>query len=104
MNLNNYSFEFTRTETFAGGALLYIANHLSYKYCHDLNVYKKNELESTFIETAKSRKANIIVGVIYRHLSMNLTDCNCNYLRKLLENISKNKNIFSYPETLMLTS
>ena len=29
--LNNYSYEFTPTETTAGGSLLYIANHLSYK-------------------------------------------------------------------------
>ena len=47
LNLNNYSFEFTRTETSVGGNLLYIANHLSYKCCNDLNIYKKNELEST---------------------------------------------------------
>ena len=31
LNLNNYSFEFTPTETSAGGTLFYIANHLSYK-------------------------------------------------------------------------
>ena len=43
LNLNNYSFEFTPTETSAGGTLLYIANHLSYKCCNDLNIYKKNE-------------------------------------------------------------
>ena len=39
--LNNYSFEFTPTETSAGGTLLYIANHLSYKCRNDLNIYKK---------------------------------------------------------------
>ena len=50
LNLNNYSFEFTPTETSAGGTLLYIANHLSYKCHNDLKIYKKNELESTFIE------------------------------------------------------
>ena len=50
LNLNNYSFEFTPTETSAGGTLLYVANHLSYKCCNDLNIYKKNELESTFIK------------------------------------------------------
>ena len=32
LNPNNYSFEFTPTETSTGGTLLYIANHLSYKY------------------------------------------------------------------------
>ena len=35
------------------------------------------------------------MGVIYRHPSMDLTDFNCNYLNKLLENISKEqKSIF----------
>ena len=60
-----------------------------------LYVYKKNELESTFIEIANLKKSNIILGVIYRHPSMDLTDFNCNYLNKLLENISKEqKSIF----------
>ena len=95
LNLNNYSFEFTPTETSVGGTLLYIANHLSYKCRNDLNIYKKNELESTFIEIVNPKKSNIIVGVIYRHPSMDLTDFNCNYLNKLLENISKEqKSIF----------
>ena len=40
-NLNNYSFEFTTTETSTGGTLLHIANHLSYKCRNDLNIYKK---------------------------------------------------------------
>ena len=95
MNLNNYSFEFTPTEISAGGTLLYIANHLSYKCPNDLNIYKKNELESTFIETVSLRKSNIIVGVTYRNPSMDLNDFNCNYLNKLLENISKEqKSVF----------
>ena len=50
LNLNNYSFEFTPTESSAGGTLLYITNHLSYKCCNDLRIYKENELESTFVE------------------------------------------------------
>ena len=41
LNLNYYSSEFTPTETFAGGTLLYIANHLSYKCRNDLNIYKR---------------------------------------------------------------
>ena len=95
LNLNNYSYEFTPTETSAGGTLLYIANYLSDKCCNDLNIYKKSELESTFIEIVNPKKSNIVVGVIYRHPSMDLTDFNCNYLNKLLENISKEqKSIF----------
>ena len=89
MNFNNYSFEFTPTETSAGGTLLYIANYLSYKCRNDLNIYNKNELESTFTEIVNPKKSNIIVGVIYIHPSMDFTDFNCNYLNQLLENISK---------------
>ena len=52
-------------------------------------------MEYTFIEIVNPKKSNIIVGVIYRHPSMDLTDFNCNYLSKLLENISKEqKSIF----------
>ena len=95
LNLNNYCFEFTPTETSAGGTLLYIANHLSNKCLNDLNIYKENELESTFIEIVNPKKSNIIVRVIYRHPSMDLSDFNCNYLNQLLENISKEqKSIF----------
>ena len=65
LNLHNYSFEFIPTETSAGGStLLYIASHLSYKCDNDLNIYKKNELESNFIEIFNPSKSNIIGGVI----------------------------------------
>ena len=95
LSLNNYYFEFTPTETCAGGTLLYIANHLSYKYRNDLNIYKKNDLESTFIEIVNPKKSNIIVRVIYRLPSMDFTYFNCSYLNKILENISKEqKSIF----------
>ena len=95
LNLNNYSFEFTPTETCAGGALLYIANHLSYKCRNDLNIYKKNKMEFIFIEIVNPRKSNFVVGVIYKHPSMDLTYFECNYLNKLLENTSKEqKSIF----------
>ena len=91
MNPNNYSFGFTRTEASAGGTLPYFGNQLSCKCCNDLNIYKKNELESTFIEIVNPN----IVRVIYRHPSMDHPDFNCNYLNKLWENISKEqKSIF----------
>ena len=60
-NLNNYCFEFTPTEATAGGTVLYIANHLSYKSRNDLNLCKANQLESTFIEIINSKKRSIIV-------------------------------------------
>ena len=52
-------------------------------------------MESTFIEIVNPRKSNIIVEVIYSHPSMGHAYFNCNYLNKLLENISKEqKSIF----------
>ena len=95
ISLKNYSVESTPTESTARGTLLYIANHLSYKPRNDLNIYKKSELESTFVEIINPKKSNIIVGVIYRHPSMDVTDFNQNYLNGLLDKISKEeKNIF----------
>ena len=56
INLRNYAVEFTPTESSAGGMLLYIASHLSYKPRPDLNVYKSNQLESTFVEIIDPKK------------------------------------------------
>ena len=95
MNLNNYSFEFIRIETSAGGTLLYIANHLSYKCCNDLNFYKNMNLNLLKVEIVNPKKSNIILGVIYRHSFMDLTYFSCSYLNKLLQNISKEqKSVF----------
>ena len=44
INLQNYSFESTPTESNAGGTLLYIANFLPYKTCMDLSLNKANQL------------------------------------------------------------
>ena len=51
-------------------------------------------MKSTFIEIVNPKKSNITAGVIYRHSSINLTDFNCSYLNKLLENISKEQKYF----------
>ena len=95
LSIKNYSIEFTPTESSVGGTLLYIANHLSYKPRQGLNICKENELESTFIEIMNPKKSNIIVGTIYKHPSMHLTDFNSNYLNSLYEKISKEqKSVF----------
>ena len=46
-------------------------------------------MESTFIKIMNPKESNIIVGTIYKHPSMDLTDFNSNYLNSLLEKISK---------------
>ena len=95
LTINNSSFEFTPTESSAGGTLLYVANHLSYKPRLDLNIYKSNELESTFIEIFNPKKSNIIIRCIYKHPSMDLNDFNTNHLKNLHDKVSKKqKSVF----------
>ena len=89
VTMNNFSFEFIPTEFSAGCTLLYVANHFSYKPRLDLNIYKSNELESTFIEVLNPKKSNIIIGCIYKHPSMDLNDFNTNYLNNLLDKVSR---------------
>ena len=83
INLRNYAIEFTPTESTAGGTLLYIASHLSYKPRPDLNVYKANQLESTFVEIINPKKGNIVIGCLYKHLNMDVLDFKSNYLRQI---------------------
>ena len=93
--MNNFPFEFTPTESSAGGTLLYVANHLSYKPRLDLNIFKSNKLESTFIEILNPKKSTIIIGCIYKHPSMDLNHFNTNYLHNLLDKVSKEqKSVF----------
>ena len=64
ININNYSTEFTPTETHADETLLYINNKLSYKLRQFLCIYKSSELESTFIEILNPKK-QILSLVVY---------------------------------------
>ena len=86
VNLNSYSFESTPTESSASGAVLYISNHLSYKPQTDLNMCKKIN--------CNSKKSNIIVGCVYKHLNMDVLDFNY-LINQLLDKIFKEqKQIF----------
>ena len=76
INIPNFSYEFTPTESTAGGTLIYIADHLAYQKRNDLIIYAKNYLESTFIEIINPSKTNIIVDCIYRHPTMDLNEFN----------------------------
>ena len=56
-DLNNYSYEFTSTETTAGGTLRYIVNHRLHRCRNDLNIYEnmnRNQL-SLKLSTLKSQ-------------------------------------------------
>ena len=95
INLNNYAFEFTPTESSIGETLIYVADHLACKPRTYLQIYKKSELESTFIEIINPKKSNIITGCIYRHPNMDLNDLNNDYLNPLLVKLSKEKKTVS---------
>ena len=89
IDILNFSYEFTQTESTADGALLYIADHLAYQKRNELNIYEKNYLESNFIEVTNPSKTNVIVGCIYRHPTMDLNEFNCYDLNPLLEKLAK---------------
>ena len=74
INLKNYANEFTPTESSARGMLLYIASHLSYKPLLDINIYKTNQLESTFLEIINHKKGNIVIGCIYKHSNIDVLE------------------------------
>ena len=59
INLKNYSFELTPTESSVGGTLLFpIVSHIN--HTSTLTV-KRNQVESMFIEIINTKKANIVV-------------------------------------------
>ena len=73
---------------------MYISDRLSYKPRFDLNIVKKNQVESTLIEIINAKKTNIVVGCIYKHPNMDVLEFN-NHLNQILEKVSKEqKQIF----------
>ena len=89
INLKNCAIEFTPTESSAGGMLVYIASHLSYKPRPHLNIYKANQLESTFVETINPQKSIIVIGCVYKHPNMDVLDLKNSYLNQIFEILSK---------------
>ena len=67
-----------------------------------MKINKKFELESTFIEIINPRKSNIIVGVIYKHPKMDVTDFN-NNLNNLLKKINQEQKAIQEPLLTILS-
>ena len=93
LNISGFSFEDSPTECSAGGTGLYISDNLVYIRRSDLEMYKKNELESTFIEIIYKESPNIIVSCIYRHPSMPLNEFNDDFLQPLITKLSAEHNL-----------
>ena len=90
IQLEGYNHFSTPTEGEKGGSLLYIADRFVSRPRNDLEkiMYKSLELESTFREIILKNKKNIIVGCIYRHPNMDLTEFN-DLTSKMLEKLNK---------------
>ena len=88
IELENYNTEHCPTESSKGGSLLYISKKYDYKVRKDLSLYKCKELESIFVEILNPKRKNIIVGCIYKHPCMDITEFNQFYITKLLEKLS----------------
>ena len=66
---------------------------MNYKLRKDLQIYKPKQLESTSMEVVQN-KERIIIGCLYRHPSMELSEFNNHYLSNLLDNLSdENKTV-----------
>lgn len=63
IDLNNYTFEFTPTDSTKEGTLIYIEKDLRYKTRNDLYLYREKEIESKIIE-ANLRNKNKIISCI----------------------------------------
>ena len=62
-----------------------------YKPRTDFQIYKKRDLESTFIEIINPKKNNVIIGCIYRHHNLDLNDFNIDYFNPLSAKLFKEK-------------
>ena len=77
-----------------GGTRLYVSEDLNHIPRKDLQISKKNLLESTCIEILNKNHTNTIVSCIYRHPDMNLAEFNILYDELLSKLRTENKNIF----------
>ena len=96
ISINGYQNHISNpTESTKGGVLIYVKSGINFKPRNDLNVYKSKELESLFIEIINKKESNDIIGVIYRHPSMNGTDFIDEHLKGIVDKLSNvNKKVF----------
>ena len=97
ISLHNYHDPIsTPTEATKGGVLLYVNNKIqNFKPRPDLKIYSPKMLESAFIEILNPKRANNIIGVIYKHPTLDVDLFNNEYIRPLVSKLSleKNKNV-----------
>ena len=94
ISLQNYTHEFTSTESSKGGTLLYIDQDIKYKIREDLKLCKSKEVESTFLEIIENNQKNVIVGCFYKHPGVAIQEFTNNFICPLLEKLlTENKEV-----------
>ena len=56
----------------------------NYKLRNDIKIYKPKELEPIFIEIIGKTSKNAIVGYIYKHGTLSISEVNHTYIKDLL--------------------
>ena len=90
LNIKGYNLLYHTTEAAAGGTALYISEKLTFKPREDLSkaAYVSKLLESTFIEIESKKKANIVVGCLYKHPVIPTKEFNKNIITNILNKIN----------------
>ena len=91
INLKNYSYEYSPTESSKGGTLRQIDKNLQYRLRSDLTLYKSKEIKSSFVGIIESKKKNTIAGCIYKNSNVPVGEFTNDLLEPLLEKISFGK-------------
>ena len=95
---NLFQLTFQQVALFSALLIIYLVS----KPCNDLERMNFNLLLLRLLATKIS---NIILEVIYRYPCEHMTCCNSNYFNKLdnvSKNVSKEQNLFSYLQILMV--
>ena len=95
INLSGYKPYHTPTESFKGGALMYVKEGISVKQRKDLEskMYEPGKLESVFLEVLNDKKKNEILACIYRHPSMDINSFNEKYFNKVITKLTEEKKL-----------
>ena len=91
INLENYIYEFTPTESSKGETMLYVDKQLTCRLRKDLIMYNSKEIESIFIELFNNINSNTVVGCICKHPKVPVTEFKEDCLVPLLEKLVKEK-------------
>ena len=93
-DLLGYNFVYNITESTHGGTGFLISNNINYHERKDLIISSSGSLESTFIEVNHTDKYRTVLGCIYKHPHMPISEFTEEYLPPLLEKISKEKKTY----------